>query len=125
DIRAATCGLEPRISLGGSERIVQLDWEEFRCPTNAPSKDVQTAVRGAVHMEPGEGGRNTVTVVLFQPQGSTDDLTGSVTAIAQELQRRLAVGQACTTSEECAPMRCIDQVCRDPFNKQPVMQQSS
>jgi hypothetical protein len=120
DVRAATCNLEPKVTLDGAERPIQLDWEEFHCPTTRTIDE--QAIRGAVHMETAADGNSLVTVVIYPPAGaSTDTISNVTTAIGQELRRRLAAGQACTTSEECGPLKCISGTCRDPYNKPSTM----
>jgi hypothetical protein len=134
DVHAVTCAVvAPTVTIEGAERPIVIDWEEFRCPVNAPMKVDDNPIRAAVHVEAGVGGENIVTVVLYPPaDASGDALTNATTSIGRQIQQRLVTrasdsaraldeerahfdGQACTTSANCGPLRCIDDHCADPF----------
>lgn len=120
DVRAATCALVPAVTDSGEIHPVLLDWEEFRCPTAIERSTAAHPIRGGVHYEPGEGGMNVVTVVIYPPPDVTFDLTDITTKLGRELKARVedrvqgAVGEACTTSDTCHGLRCIKERCVDP-----------
>lgn len=120
DVHAATCALVPAVTDSGEIHPILLDWEEFRCPTSTERSTALNPIRGGVHVEPGEGGMNVVTVVVYPPPNATYDLTEITTKLGRELKARVeervqgAVGEACTTSDTCHGLRCIKERCVDP-----------
>jgi hypothetical protein len=117
-----------------------MDWEEFRCPIKSPVSisDTQAPIHATVHAEPSDDAQTLVTVALFPPDGVTgadDVFSASATAIARDLQQRLAetavapttppvdpavaryLGQHCATSADCGPLRCVSEQCVDPYGR--------
>jgi hypothetical protein len=132
-VQQATCSLDTQVTVGGVQRRIVIDWEEFHCPTT-PSTQAsgEQPLHATVHIEPGAGGKNVVTLVVYPPPGvnADDQLSAAVTGVARILQQRLAPatvvhvapvvaarlgvdGESCRTKADCeSPLFCADGTCR-------------